>query len=429
MAKGKAPGRLAILIGDDSAGVLLNKSGRQTFVYDSGWLKRRDAYPLSQCLPLVPGEFPPRLVGAFFWGVLPDNERILTAIAEQHETSPRSLMGLLAAVGGDCPGAIRILPEETAFAPERETEEILWLSEREVADRLSRLTAMPLGRRANEAGQFSLAGAQPKTAFIRDDKGRYGIPQGRIPTTHILKPPSQGFDGFSENEHFCLQLADRLGLKVANSWVERFEDQVSIVVERYDRRQQADGRIMRVHQEDFCQASGVPPENKYQTMGGPGPKECLSLLDSSGDPETDKTRFILALAYNWIVGGTDGHAKNYSLLYAPGQIRMAPLYDIASATAYPDRFDMRGLKMAMKIDGKAEFSAVYRRHWDRLIKHARMDEDRVIAQIVSMARSAPDLAIDVAARCRAEGLTHSILPKLVDAVSSGSAAALKALES
>ena len=422
MARGQKLGRLAILIDDTSVGMLFNRSGSSVFVYDGSWLANPNAYPLSISLPLISGEHPARISEAFFWGLLPDNEAILQRIAEDHNTSVRSLMGLLQAIGSECPGAIRILPDLTDTALEAEPEQVIWLSETEIANRLRNLARHPLGRKTTDHGQFSLAGAQPKTAFIRDSSGRYGIPSGRIPTTHIIKPPVSGFDGFVENEHFCLSLAKRLGLSSCATKVEHFGDQIAIVVTRFDRRFMSDGRILRIHQEDFCQAAGIHPDNKYQTLGGPSPETCLALLDSSDRPEIDKTNFILALGYNWIIGGTDGHAKNYSMLHTPNQTRLAPLYDIASATAYPQKYERRDLKMAMKIEQKAEFDQVMGRHWQRLAEKARLDGDYILHRLREIADSAPDHALSVATQCQQEGLEHPILHRLVDAVTHGARA-------
>src|SRR6202043_1593433 len=110
-----------------------------------------------------------------------------------------------------------------------------WLDEAAVAERLRLLRADPsAGREAKDTGQFSLAGAQPKTPLLFEN-GRWGVPSGRVPTSHILKPPTGEFDGHAENEHFSLELARALGLAVPNSAIMHFENEIAIVVERYDR--------------------------------------------------------------------------------------------------------------------------------------------------------------------------------------------------
>ena len=165
-----------------------------------------------------------------------------------------------------------------------------------------------------DTGQFSLAGAQPKTALLFENK-KWGVPSGRVPTTHILKPPSGEFDGHAENEHFCLELARALGLPVVDSRIMHFKDEVAIVVERYDRVRIAGG-LRRVHQEDMCQALGIPPTRKYQNEGGPGIRDIVDLLSDVLDElqREDIATFLDSVVYNWLIAGTDAHAKNYALL-------------------------------------------------------------------------------------------------------------------
>src|SRR5262249_2084174 len=160
-------------------------------------------------------------------------------------------------------------------------------------------------------------------------RGRWGVPSGRTPTTHILKPPMPELNGHVENEHFCLALARELGLPAAASDVRRFDKEIAIVVERYD-RVQIRGRLTRVHQEDICQRLGVRPARKYESEGGPGIRGIAELLRThSSARDDDLATFLDAIAFNWLIAGSDAHAKNYSILLAGGgQVRLAPLYDL-----------------------------------------------------------------------------------------------------
>ena len=179
---------------------------------------------------------------------------------------------MIANVGEDCAGAIQFVrPERVEGVLTGTTADVLWLNESEVAERL-RLLAKDHGawRTERDTGQFSLAGAQPKTALLFQND-RWGVPSGRTPTTHILKPPIAGFHGHAENEHFCLILASKLGMVVPLSKVRRFEEQIAIVVQRYDRISTKEG-LRRVHQEDICQALGLPPSKKYEAEGGRAPR-------------------------------------------------------------------------------------------------------------------------------------------------------------
>jgi serine/threonine-protein kinase HipA len=266
-------------------------------------------------------------------------------------------------------------------------------------------------RRATDHGQFSLAGAQPKTALLQRD-GRWGVPAGRTPTTHILKPPTTAFDGHAENEHFCLALARRLGLPATRSELHRFDGEPAIVVTRFDRIEQR-GQLLRVHQEDLCQALAVPPVRKYQSDGGPGPLAIIEVLRThSSAPSRDVDTFIDALAFNWLVAGTDAHAKNYALLSGRGgRVRLAPLYDLGSALPYP-ALRQDKLAMAMKIGNTYRLRDIRRRHWESLLRDARVDIEAALARIASMAEALPDHASDLGRHMRDDGLDHPLLKSL-----------------
>ena len=196
-----------------------------------------------------------------------------------------------------------------------------------------------------------------------------------MPTTHILKPPTGHFDGHAENEHICLMLARNLGLPAAQSKVMRFKDEVAIVIERYD-RQQSGNDIVRVHQEDICQALGVMPTKKYQNEGGPSAANIVELLRTySTDRDADLDTFGAALGFNWLIAGTDAHAKNYSLLLSGPDVRLAPLYDIASILPY-DEVDLRNAKLAMKIGGEYKVSQIGLRQWQKFAREVRADVGR-----------------------------------------------------
>ncbi len=237
-----------------------------------------------------------RKIESFLWGLLPDNEIVLGQWARKFHVSPRNVFGLISNVGEDCAGAVQFVRPDRLDAVRAGAEpEILWLNEAGVAERLRALRQdQSAWRIARDTGQFSLAGAQPKTALLLQN-GRWGVPSGRVPTTHILKPPTGEFDGHAENEHFCLELARSFNLPVANSEIRRFEDQIAIVIERYD-RVRTGGAIRRIHQEDVCQAMGLLPTRKYQSDGGPGVHEIAELLSTfSTAPVEDTKTFVAAI--------------------------------------------------------------------------------------------------------------------------------------
>ncbi len=385
------------------------RSGRAEFTYDADWQSRADAHPLSLSMPLAARQHGPSVVEPYLWGLLPDNELILDAWARRFHVSARNALALLAHVGADCPGAVRLVRSK---ASKKDPSKIEWLDSVEIAERLRRLRKdISAWRIPSDTGQFSLAGAQPKTALCFDGK-RWGLPSGSTPTTHILKPGVLALDGSAYNEHFCLNLARELGLPAAASTIERFEDEIAIVVARYDRRADDHG-VQRIHQEDLCQALGVHPARKYQNEGGPGPRAIAQLLrEASTQPAEDIGTFLSALALNWLIAGTDAHAKNYSLLIGvQGRSRLAPLYDIASALPYPD-MPAQKLKLAMKIGGKYRLRDIGRYEWEKLGQELGLAAEHVLSVACQLARQLPDASSTVLSRMGSEGAEHAILPEL-----------------
>jgi serine/threonine-protein kinase HipA len=366
-------------------------------------------------MPLAAAEHGHDVIEAFLWGLLPDNDRVLDRWARRFQVSARNAFALLSHVGEDCAGAVQFVsPERIDALTNKEPEPVVWLSEDELAERLRTLREDHAAWRApRDTGQFSLAGAQPKTALLHEN-GRWGIPSGRTPTTHILKPPTGEFDGHAENEHFCLKLARRLGLPTASTQVMRFGNEVAIVIERYDRRRQ-DGEIHRVHQEDMCQALAVPPIRKYENEGGPGAVEIVDLLRAASSARVDDVAtFVDALVFNWLIAGTDAHAKNYSVLIgAGGRARLAPLYDIASALPYDD-MDQRALKLAMRVGGEYRLRDISVRDWRRLADRLRLPADGVLSRIEDLAAQLLEAAAAVREEIAREGLTHDVIDRLTE---------------
>ncbi|MBT2143736.1 MULTISPECIES: type II toxin-antitoxin system HipA family toxin [unclassified Rhodanobacter] len=404
---------IAVMNGAVIGTITRERTGRLRFDYADDWRQRPDAIPLSLSMPLVRAGHPHAVVDAFLWGLLPDNEQTLARWASRLRVSARNAYGLLAHIGEDCAGAVQFVPADRLGALQNPVvDDIGWLDEAEIGERLRALRQDPSAtRRATDHGQFSLAGAQPKTALLLRD-GRWGVPAGRTPTTHILKPPTGAFDGHAENEHFCLALARRLGLPVAHSEVRQFDGEPAIVVARFDRIEQQ-GQLLRVHQEDLCQALAVPPTRKYQSDGGPGPVAIAEVLRThSSAPSRDVDTFIDALAFNWLIAGTNAHAKNYALLFGSGgRIRLAPLYDLGSALPYP-ALRQDKLAMAMKIGNTYRLRDIRRHHWETLLRDLRVNADAALARIAGMAAALPDHADELARSMQREGLTHPILDQL-----------------
>ena len=407
-------GLVAVLDGTE-VGRLRQTKGRLSFQYADSWRLANGAYPMSLSMPLAQADHPHSPVEAFLWGLLPDNDAVLRRWGRQFGVSDRNPFALIREVGEDCAGAVQFIPEDRANDDRPGT--IAWLTEDEVAERLRLLRDdAATGRLSGDLGQFSLAGAQPKTALLFDGQ-RWGVPSGRIPTTHILKPALPNFDGHVENEHICLNLARAFGFPAARSEARMFGDQQAIVVERYDRV--GAGPIRRVHQEDLCQALAVHPSRKYQADGGPGPVQIAALLRATVTPAavaTDSATFRDALIFNWLIGGTDAHAKNYSLLIGQGgAVRLAPLYDIATALVYPGTDPLK-LRMAMSIGSEYRLARIGRPQWQKLAATCRMDDAALISRIAEMAATLPDLLSDEIRRARAVGLVHPVLDRMMEAL-------------
>ena len=379
-------------------------------------------------MPLVVAEHEHARIDPWLWGLLPDNEAILARWGQRFHVSPRNAFALLSAVGEDCAGAIQLVrPDRVDDVLQDEDQQIEWLTEDEIAERLRILRQdQAAWRMARDAGQFSLAGAQPKTALLFDGQ-HWGVPGGPTPTTHILKPPMDGLDGHAGNEHLCLALARALGLPAARSEVRSFGDEPAIVVERYDRIRLA-GSIRRLHQEDMCQVLGLPPTKKYQNEGGPG---CAELSEAiwthSGEPGDDARTFARAIMLNWIVGGTDAHAKNFSMLIGPhGRGRLAPLYDVASILPYDA--DLRRLKMATKIGWKYVLDEVHSRHWAKFATEARLPSADVIDMGSTMAQMLPAAFAQIVDDARANGLDHPIQQRMIEVLNARSEHCARILE-
>lgn len=407
---------VAILDGRETGRVVQDNRGRLSFRYNEQWRSAADAYPLSLSMPLALAEHGTAKIDPYLWGLLPDNEIVLDRWASKYHVSARNAFALIASVGEDCAGAVQFVrPERVEPMLAEVAPPIEWLDENAVAGRLRALREDHAAWRApRDTGQFSLAGAQPKTALLLEN-GRWGVPSGRVPTTHILKPPSGDFDGHVENEHFCMELARMLGIPVADSRIMRFRDEIAFVTERYDRVRTEAG-LRRVHQEDLCQALAIYPTRKYENQGGPGILDIVELLRTySTNPTEDIRTFIDAIAYNWLIAGTDAHGKNYGLLIGAEQVRLAPLYDVASVLPYPD-IDMEKAKLSMKLGDEYRLRNIYKPNWRKLAEQLRIDPDSMTSRVDDFARQLADNVPAMRLRMIDEGVDHPIIVHLADAL-------------
>ena len=321
-------------------------SGAVDFQYDPSWLDWEHTLPISNSLPLREDRYLGDPVIAVFDNLLPDPEPMRRRIAERVGVEGHDAYSLLTKLGGDCVGALQILPEGREPDPAGMIEGRP-VGDGEIAEKIRNLDMAPLGLDDDAEFRISIAGAQEKTAFLYW-KNQWHVPRGTTATTHIMKPQigmlPNGIDlsRSVENEHLCLKLTAALGLASATTEIVEFYGERVLAVERFDRLWTRDERLLRLPQEDCCQALSVPPSLKYDADGGPGMAEILDLLRGSDEPEADQRMFLKAQIAFWLLGATDGHAKNFSIFLKPGgRFKMTPLYDVMSAQPSVDAGQLR----------------------------------------------------------------------------------------
>jgi len=413
---------LRVLIsGDEIGSIHQNAHGRLTFTYDDDWRQRIDSLPLSLSMPLTQKEHGPRTTENYLWGLISDDPQTREQMAKREGVSPRSAFALMSKYGEDTVGAVQMVaPDRVAELVGRKG--IRPIGEKRLAEFLSDLVKHPGHTQiAKDGGKFSLPGAQPKKAICLV-VGKWYEPQGRTPSTHIIKPPSVHLDGQVENEYFCARLAKVAGLRVAETEIIDIGGTPNIVVERYDRVRFARGNrlplsgkggtVYRVHQEDLCQALSFHPDRKYQRDGGPGMKQIMNFLSGSGDANTDRARFMRACMFNFVVLGIDAHAKNYSVLIEPnGWFRLAPLYDLISALPY-DHEEFRLL--AMKVGGEGKWRNIGRHQWVKEAAACGYSIDAALEYLMHLIDVLPSAAKSLLGESKKAGLkVDGVLTKFV----------------
>ncbi|MBT1159464.1 type II toxin-antitoxin system HipA family toxin [Aminobacter anthyllidis] len=394
---------LDVWFNDARAGALSQDDGGALgFAYDRDYLGRRGARAISFSLPLQEAPHADRIVRPFFSGLLPD-EGARQRLAGALGISSGNAFGLLEVIGGECAGALSLYQAgETPPASDEDGVEILGAERLE--EIIGKLRDRPL-LGGEEGVRISLAGAQDKLAVCVDGDN-IGLAKGGRPTTHILKPFIQALDGTVENELFCLRLATRLGLQVPKVEMRRAGAVSYLLVERYDRHLHEDGRITRLHQEDFCQALSVPPELKYEKEGGPGTAAALGLIDrATARPAADRLGFIRMLIFHYLVGNADAHGKNYALLYRDRVPDLAPLYDVVCTAAYP----RLAQKLAMAIGGRNVPDTIHLKQWLTLVPDTKGAQRLLVKDIAELAGPIGTQADQLIGELEAEGIAHDIL--------------------
>lgn len=377
------------------------RTGTPVFRYAQTWTESPYARPLSLSLPITADrEIRGQIVENYFENLLPDSVEIRRRMRTKLSARSMSTFDLLAAAGRDCVGAVQLLPLEEDPVGWNRIEGTA-LTDAQVEKLLREVSAPALGQHEEPGAEFriSIAGAQEKSALLYMG-GKWYRPQGATPTTHILKLPLGLIGGFRgdfshsvENEWLCAQLLHAFGLPVAKTDLAKFGSQKVLAVRRFDRRwmgveveatekrrfsPSAKMWIARVPQEDFCQALGVPPTQKYETDGGPSIDHALQVLSGCEEPDLDRATFVLSQLAFWLLAATDGHGKNFSLHHSTdGRYRMTPLYDVLSAWPIigpgANQLSQRKVRLAMSLPGRRRhyrLDEVQVRHWRELAQRS-----------------------------------------------------------
>jgi serine/threonine-protein kinase HipA len=359
-----------------------NSAGNLKFIYDQSWLDTPGARPISLSLPLVQQQYVGDVVYNFFDNLLPDNQQIRARIQAKFQIPTNQAFDLLASIGKDCVGAVQII--DGKIAKFKKHFDCVPINEKEIAALLRGYQNSPLGMSdASDEFRISIAGAQEKFAFLYH-KNKWNKPLGATPTSHIFKLPigyiqhqNMDLSESCENEWLCAQIATAFELPVAKCEIKYFDGVKALVVERFDRKYASDNKwLMRLPQEDMCQALGISSNLKYQSDGGPGINAVMRLLLGSKNPAHDREIFFRTQILFWLLAAIDGHAKNFSFFIEPeGKYRLTPLYDIISAHPLIKQKQLQAqkIKMAMALEGKNKhyhWYTIQRRHFIETAKAA-----------------------------------------------------------
>lgn len=345
---------LRVFICGSLAGTLFkNANGLLSFRYEPHY----DGPRLSTRMPIGDATYGNKVLEPYLAGLLPDSDSQREAIAETHGLHPNDYFSLLSVMGLDCPGGVQFCAPDSHPASSALSRESVYerLTEHDIAERLRGIRGRDNETWAAPDEHWSLGGNQGKFALALID-GNWCSCKGAAPTTHIFKHGVSGMKLEALDEYVCMRTAAACGVPTSAVEYQYFEDQPALVVVRYD-RVETGGQLVRLHQEDACQALGFMPYRKYAADGGPSSRDIVRLLGGLGNVQVNLAVFTKMLFYNCLVWGIDAHAKNYSILIGPQErFVLAPMYDTASAFPY-FRGHFKG-KLAMSIGGKNQFGRI-----------------------------------------------------------------------
>jgi len=340
--------------------------GEFSFEYHPDWISNERSFSISRSIALIEGKQRGPHISAYFDNLLPDPQAVLNHIATRFGAAGTDAYSLLKEIGSDCVGALQFVQDAVELQPPNRPLRYEILSEKDIEKDLKNLKPAPLGIHPEGVFRISIAGAQEKTAFLKLKNG-WAKPMDATPTTHIFKPAlgKIGMGGINvdmsnsvANEHYCMELMRQFRLKTARTEMAKFGDKNVLIVERFDRQTLKEGGILRRPQEDMCQAMGYPPTMKYQTSGGPSLNQILGLLSGSDRPDDDRMTVFKANIIYWLIGATDGHAKNFSIFLTPGGgYRLTPIYDVLSLQPAKDakQLPFKNFRLALSVGRKPHY--------------------------------------------------------------------------
>jgi len=362
---------LNVFLNESQAGKLWVEKGQLAFQYDSDWLENDSAVPLSVSLPLQSEPQEGTDVSAYFSNLLPEADQLI-AVAKHFKVPLDDQFSLLKSVAGECAGAVSIVPDKRST---RSSASYRKLTGKTLGTTINALKKQPL--LAGKKGvRFSLAGTHTKLPIRFADENQ-SLPLNGALSDHIVKPPRDDCSDSIANEYFCMNLARRMDLEVPSVYLLTSATPL-FVVNRYDRDMDDNGNIVKIHQEDFCQAMGIPPEKKHESDGGPSFKDCFDLVrEYSVQPMVDLQRLLCWVVFNFFIGNEGIHAKNLAFLHTDKGPVLAPFYDLMSTAVYPSL----SYRLVMKIGGEDRPNWVIKRRWQQFAKDIGMNY-KVVHQCV-----------------------------------------------
>ena len=420
---GVLSGRLA----EDSHGGL-------SFEYDSEY----QGVPLSLSMPVGLQRNGDRVVRPYLMGLLPDEQSTRNAIGLRYGVSPNNPFRLLGAIGLDCPGAVQVCQRGAALPSEDDRRDLTPLTDEDIEEKLAavrRNAAAAWVDGSETEGRWSLAGCQAKFT-LREQDGKWFDCSGAAASTHIVKPGVAGMNNQALVEFASMRAAAKVGLPAAEVDFRMFGSEPAVVIKRYDRVRDGKGRVLRIHQEDLCQALAVMPDAKYAEQGGPTTPQIIDLLKATGKNARENVyRFILFTFFNYLIGATDAHAKNHSVMFlSPDDVRIAPLYDVASIAPYrslaPSK--RKPLRAALSIGGENRFGMLGAKNVRKMVADCELEEvgldsDLLCGRLATMAELVPGALREVASEALGEDFrdAEDVLTSLEDEVAQNCARVLE----